>query len=304
MPKINIQYRSLRMDSKRLKYWANNIIQWLLILLITTSLAICLRVFLFAVYSIPTPSMEPAIVAGDKVVMTKLIPGPRIIQNFFSLYQGEKPDIKRLRGIRAIRQNDILIFNFPYSDWKRLQMDVNVFYAKRCVAIPGDTFLIENGIYKVKNSNAILGNRDKQEQLAAKDSGELKPAVYPCFPYDERFGWTMKNFGPFYLPKKQETLSIDSMNVLLYKRLIIYETDREITVHNGKVYLNDSLITSYTFQQNYYFMAGDYVFDSQDSRYWGLLPEDHIVGKVAFVWNTKDRHTGKKRWHRFLKAVK
>ena len=181
---------------------------------------------------------------------------------------------------------------------------MNVFYAKRCVAIPGDTFWIENGIYQVKNSNEILGNRDKQEQLAAGGSMEWAPIVYNCFPHHERFGWTMKNFGPLYLPRKNETLSIDTMNVFLYRRLIVYETDREIRVHNGNVYLNDSLITHYTFQQNYYFMAGDHVFDSQDSSYWGLLPEDHIIGKVAFVWNTHDKQTGKTRWNRFLKAVR
>ena len=291
------------MRRNRMKRWIKNVIQWSLIFLIIIVLVICMRVFLFAAYTISTSSMEPAIVAGDKVLVNKSIPGSRIIRNFFSLHEGEKPDIKRFRGIRSIRRNDILIFNYPYSEWGRLQMDMNVFYAKRCVAIPGDTFWIDNGIYKVKNSNEVLGNRDIQERLSAKNSDELAPIVYNCFPHNEHFGWTMKNFGPLYLPRKNETLSIDTMNVLLYKRLITYETDQKITVRNANVYLNDSLITSYTFRQNYYFMSGDHVFDSQDSRYWGLLPEDHIVGKVAFVLNTKDKQTGKTKWNRFLKTI-
>jgi len=281
-----------------------NTIQWSLIFLTAIILAICMRVFLFVAYSVSTSSMEPAIIAGDKVLVNKLIPGPRIIRNFFSLHKGEKPDVKRLKGYRKIRRNDVLIFNFPYSKWGRLQMDMNVFYAKRCVAVPGDTFWIENGIYKVKHSMEVLGNRDEQEQLAAKDSNELAPIVYNCFPHNKHFGWTMKKFGPLYLPRKNEAIQIDTMNVLLYKWLITYETDRKIAIRNGNVYLSDSLITNYTFQQNYYFMAGDYVLDSQDSRYWGLLPEDHIVGKVAFIWNPKDKQAGKIRWKRFLKAVK
>jgi signal peptidase I len=83
--------------------------------------------------------MDPAIIPGDKVIVSKLIPCPRIIRNFFSLHKGEKPDITRLKGTRAVRSNDVLIFNFPYSDCNRLEMNMNVFYAKRCVAIPGDT---------------------------------------------------------------------------------------------------------------------------------------------------------------------
>jgi signal peptidase I len=136
-------------------------------------------------------------------------------------------------------------------------MDMNVFYAKRCVAIPGDTFFIENEIYKVKNANDRLGNYERQQQLSK--------------------------------------LPLDTLNIALYKNLIIYETGKNISVNQDRILLNNSLITAYTFQQNYYFMAGDYVADSRDSRYWGLLPEDHIVGKVALVWQSIDKNTGKRR---------
>jgi signal peptidase I len=129
--------------SKR-RLWLKNCRYWFCIVLAGILLAIILRVFFFAAFVIPTPSMEPAIIPGDKVIVYKQIPGPRIIRNFFSLHKGEKPDIIRLKGIRAVRRNDVLIFNFPYSDWSKLEMDMSVFYAKRCVAIPGDTFYIEN----------------------------------------------------------------------------------------------------------------------------------------------------------------
>jgi signal peptidase I len=143
--------------SKR-RLWLKNCLYWFCIVLVGILLAILLRVFFFAAFVIPTPSMEPTIIPGDKVIVYKQIPGPRIIRNFFSLHKGEKPDIRRLKGIRAVQRNDVLIFNFPYSDWSRLEMDMSVFYAKRCVAIPGDTFYIENGIYKVNRfSNNISG---------------------------------------------------------------------------------------------------------------------------------------------------
>jgi signal peptidase I len=68
-------------------------------------------------------------------------------------------------------------------------------------------------------------------------------------------------------------------------------------------FLSDSIINKYVFRYNYYFVAGDWVLDSYDSRYWGLLPEDHIVGKVSFIWNSKDITTRKTRWKRIFKKL-
>jgi signal peptidase I len=292
-----------KINSSKCPSWLKNCLYWFCILLTGILLAAILRVFFFSAYVIPTPSMIPSILPGDKVIVNKLIPGPRIIRNFFSLHKGEKPDITRLKGTRAIRRNDVLIFNFPYSDRNRLDMDMNVFYAKRCVAIPGDTFFIENGIYKVKNVNDRLGNAERQQQLSNMNPDDFRPGVYPCFPYDDRYGWNIKNFGPLYLPRREDTLPLGTLNIALYKNLIIYETGKNISVSQDRIFLNDSLITAYTFQQNYYFMTGDLVADSRDSRYWGPLPEDHIVGKVALVWQSIDKNTGKRRWERFLKSI-
>jgi signal peptidase I len=68
--------------------------------------------------------------------------------------------------------------------------------------------------------------------------------------------------------------------------------------------MNGQPLASYYFQKNYYFMSGDYTEDSQDSRYWGLTPEEYIVGKAAFIWKSVDRNTGKFRWKRFLKKIR
>ncbi|NDV65514.1 signal peptidase I [Bacteroides sp. 224] len=285
-----------------LKQRLKHLMQWLLFLTIAIALAISLRLFLFAKFSIPTPSMEPAIKAGDQVIVSKLTPGARIITNFFSMKNSEEAQLKRTPGF-AIKRNDVLIFNFPYSEWHRITIDMNLFYAKRCVAIPGDTFYIENGIYKVKHSIDTLGCYENQQHLSGRKESDFDPAVYHCFPHDEHYSWNIKNFGPLYIPQKEDDLSIDTRNIVLYKNLIEYETRKAISTKDEQVFMADSLITTYKFTKNYYFMAGDYVFDSKDSRYWGLLPEDHIVGKVAFVWNTKNKETGKVSWDRFLKRV-
>ncbi|MDR0421931.1 MAG: S26 family signal peptidase, partial [Proteiniphilum sp.] len=196
-----------------------------------------------------------------------------------------------------------LIFNFPYSGGGRLDLDLNFHYAKRCVAIPGDTFYIDNGFYRVKQVADTLGYINNQRILSQRSDHDFLPEIFHCFPHNHRFNWNIKSFGPVYIPERGVTMQIDTLNILLYRNLIAYETEKQVAVKNGAVMLGDSAIGEYTFGKNYYFMAGDYVFDSQDSRYWGLLPEDHITGKVAFVWNTKDRNTGKKRWNRFLKKI-
>ncbi|MDR3218941.1 MAG: S26 family signal peptidase, partial [Dysgonamonadaceae bacterium] len=172
-------------------------------------------------------------------------------------------------------------------------------------ALPGDTFSIENGIYIVKGITDKLGHYEREVELSQKADSLFPPEIFNCFPHDTaNFGWTIKNFGPLYVPKAKDTVHLDTLNYVLYKNLIEYETDRPVRLRDGKLYLGDRVLYDYTFQMNYYFMAGDYIFDSRDSRYWGLLPEDHIVGKAAVIWQSKDMLTKKRRWNRIFKAVK
>jgi signal peptidase I len=276
------------------KKYCNNLSFFIKLIVVALLLAITLRVFLFASFKIPSPSMEPVILSGDYIITNKLIPGPRIIKNFFSMQKNGQIEIRRLKGVRKIKRNDVLVFNFPYeSDANKMDLNLSVNYIKRCVAIPGDTFCIEDGIYKVKNCSDILGNYDNQYRFFQLAAENIQPEIFRCFPLDSLYNWNVKSFGPLYVPKKGDTLRIDSVNILLYRNLIRYETSDEIPKD----------LQTYVFRQNYYFMAGDFVFDSRDSRYWGLLPEDHIVGKAAFIWKSKDMHTGKFRWGRFFKQI-
>jgi signal peptidase I len=245
--------------------------------------------------------MYPAIEAGDYILVNKQIPGPRVYRDMSNIAPNGKIETKRYSGFRPIRRNDIIVFNFPYTDWGKVEMNTEVNYVKRCVAIPGDTFAIENGIYKVLNSpDEILGNRENQGTFSA-DINRGKSIV---FPYDTvNYRWTRKNFGPLYIPKKNVKIAIDTINYVLYSKIITYETNSVVSVQNGSVCLGDSVIHDYTFLQNYYFMAGDYVFDSVDSRYWGLVPEDHIIGKAFIVWRAADMETRQIRWKRFFKFL-
>ena len=266
-----------------------------------------MRVFLFtSIIKIPSGSMEPTVLTGDYIIANKQIPGPRIYRNFRQFRINGKVQTKRFIGIRKVSRNDILVFNFPYSaGWDKIDMDLNVYYLKRCVALPGDTFLIENGMYRLKNCPDLLGCVFRQRELAQKTKNDFSDEIWKCFPFDTvHYQWNIKDFGPLYVPASGTTIVIDTLNYSLYKNLIEYETDKTLSIRDGSVYLDNELINDYTFKMNYYFMAGDLIFDSRDSRYWGLLPEDCIIGKAIIVVKSKDMNTGKIRWNRIFKMIK
>lgn len=281
-----------------------NIFYFIKLIFVTIILAICLRVFFFASYKIPSYSMLPAITGGDYILVNKWILGPRIYKKL-NFAPDEKIETKRLWGIRKVKRNDVLVFNFPYKgDWSNIVFDTNTYYVKRCVAIPGDTFYVDKGIYRVKNSSDTLGNYQNQIENWKRFNKENSSPVDESFPYDKRYDWTILDFGPLYVPGKGDQLLIDTLNIQLYKNLITYETDKEIELKNEFVYLGEDILTTYTFKNDYYFMTGDYVFDSRDSRYWGLVPEDHIVGKVSLIWQSRNPDNNEFRWDRFLKKIK
>ena len=279
--------------------------QGTIVLLISVVVALLLRVFLFASFKIPSPSMLPSIEAGENILVNKLIPGPRVYKNF-DFRNGKRVETYRFNGVRAIKRNDVLVFNFPYiGNWNKIKMNLSVNYVKRCVAIPGDTFYIENGIYKVKNVSETLGNLANQQQVSRRRPQDFSSGAYQCFPFDTvHYNWNIKDFGPLYVPQKGDQLKIDTINYRLYKNLIEYETDKRIQLTQGQIYLGDQPLDTYLFTMNYYFMAGDWVLDSRDSRYWGLLPEDHIIGEAWLIWKSRDPYTKKYRWKRFFKFVK
>ena len=297
------------MDNSKLKNFLKNLRFYTIMIVVAIILATAMRIFLFtSIIKIPSGSMEPAVLTGDFIIANKQIPGPRVFQNIRQLRENGKVMTKRFKGIRKVKRNDVLVFNYPYSDnWFKIDMALNSYYLKRCVALPGDTFSIENGFYKVKNYPDSLGCLFRQRELALKSEEDFQAGIWYCFPFDTthyRWNWNIKDFGPLYIPAANATLALDTFNWLLYKNQIEYETDKTLSISDGLVYLADEIIKEYTFKMNYYFMAGDFIFDSQDSRYWGLLPEDCIIGKAVIVVRSKDLYSGKTRWNRFLKKIR
>ncbi len=104
------------------------------------------------------------------------------------------------------------------------------------------------------------------------------------------FDWSRDNYGPLWLPKKGETIKFTPKNFLKYQRAISAYENHDLKFQNGNYLLDGQPITEYTFEKDYYFMMGDNRHASDDSRYWGFVPEDHIVGKPVFIWMSWDKY--------------
>ena len=120
--------------------------------------------------------------------------------------------------------------------------------------------------------------------------------------------WTANNFGPLWIPKEGVTIPINKKTLALYgTAIVLYDHNENAAVQGDKLLIDGQQVTEYTFKQNYYFMMGDNRHNSLDSRYWGFVPEDHIVGKAFFIWLSIDNNSSfvnKIRWNRFFKLIK
>lgn len=161
----------------------------------------------------------------------------------------------------------------------------------------------------IMNMNATTAQEFAKQSFVNEVTKIISPAntevSQEIFPNDTiHFKWNVDNFGPIVIPQKGATVKINPENIALYERCITAYEHNTLTVNDNKVFINGNETNEYTFGMDYYWMMGDNRHNSQDSRFWGYVPIDHIVGKPLFVWFSKDNTYGKIRWNRLFKFPK
>ena len=381
------------------------VVEWIDAIIFAVIAATFIRLFFIEAYTIPTSSMEKSMMVGDYLFVSKVAYGPKMpntpvafpfvhhtmpfsttARSFSTIIQNP---YRRLKGFGHVKNDDVVVFNFPEGDTVALNMqdrsyydlvrtygrdrvwsDKRVFgdiiyrpvdkqenYIKRCIAIPGDSLKIKQGqvyvngkpqkeipgiqfIYIVSiagesfNKTALDKLDISPNEIEAADSiyympltqsslekmkqfsfvKSIKRYVKPAemvdpsiFPSDAKFPWNLDNFGPIWIPKKGATISPTMENLPLYKRIIDVYEGNDLLIKDGQIFINGSPATTYTFKMDYYWMMGDNRYNSADSRFWGFVPEDHVVGKASFVWLSLDKNKSfpaNIRWSRFFMKVK
>lgn len=265
-----------------------------------------LQIFLISLHRVPSSSMNPELIEGDYILVWKPTYGARLFDVFSSM-KGERIKIHRIPGFKHIRRNDVVVFNTPYPQWDvwdKIEMHILKYYVKRCIGLPGDSLSIEDGFYQIRGTDSLFGNIESQKRLEYADEKKLSSRGYfTTLPFDSIINWNIKDFGPLYIPSKGDSILMNRKNYLLYKRLIEWEQKCSSEYQDSSVLLNAKPIVGYRFRSNYYFMAGDNNLNSVDSRFWGLVPEEFIVGKACLIYKSINPHDGKFRWNRFMKTI-
>lgn len=254
------------------------------ILLLTIVAATFLKTCVVEAYRIPSPSMENTLLVGDFVLANKFIYGAQTPQ-FFPFTTWRLPQL-RLPAVGAIERGDVVVFELPRYAGAYYSSGASR-YVKRCIGVPGDTVQIVNGRILVNGEK--LGppaqGRESHRRIFPEGYGDER-----IFPPGSRFN--EDNYGPVRIPRRGDSLALRAETFLFVRGIVEHEGGTIRLDTDGRVLVNGVPRGMYAVQRDYYFMMGDNRDNSLDSRFWGFVPDDLVVGQVMTVYFSLEENTG------------
>lgn len=265
-------------------------------------LAIFIRAFILGAIRIPTSSMADTLYPGDFIIINtaaytfstpRQIPILGISIPSVNILNTSKPEI-----------NDLIVFKFPTINSGDAAYN-NINLIKRIVALPGDTMQIINKKIFINGKKINLPETVRRSFENIKPTGQEDEGIF----YGGT-GWNSDNYGPVRVPAVGDTININTDNIDVWKQLIVYEYEEKIVRKEGSVItIDDKPVRKYVVTKNHYFVIGDNFNNSRDSRYFGFVNEDMILGKAMFIYLSIDSvktardFISKIRWERIFKGM-
>lgn len=275
--------------------------RYLKIILYTFLGAILIKSFFIEAYKIPTGSMENTLLPGDFIIVNKTSYSLRTPKNI-PLTQVKIPSTK-LFDLFSPERNDVIVFEHPGSS------DIpgsDIYFIKRLVGLPGDTLLINDKQVFVNSSLLTLPESAIKGDDNSKAKGLREERIFPKNKY-----WNRDFYGAIIIPYKGMEIKLNAGNIAEWQSVINHDYGRKVVSVEGSVInINGTPTRNYVVKKDYYFVLGDNRDDSMDSRYWGFVPADNIIGEALFIYwswdpfNTDGSIFSSIRFGRILNLIK
>ncbi len=263
-------------EPKKVLTWKENLIHQAREFVIVFGGFILLNNFVIASFLVPTGSMENEVLTGDFLMVNKFLYGASTPRNI--MFTDIRLPWTTLPEVRDVERGDVIVFEFPGMR-EEVNPDAFTFYLKRCMAIAGDTLQIKNRVIYVNGEMAPIPKNMKFDNLRV-----LPPTLHDerIFPPGAEFN--EDNYGPIVIPKKGMAMKITADNFSMWETFIKRDGHMPALLRDGTVMIDGIATDTYVVEKDYVFGVGDHRDNSLDSRFWGFIPRENIVGTPIFVY--------------------